>query len=101
MKERLEYFGSLDYKMLKATIFRENFEKALSESGAENFENYDLLKKKLNRIKNPTNFFEFIKNSNVFMDLFEYYKEGDGIIYGGFISDEERFDFGLSELGLL
>lgn len=32
MKERLEYFGSLDYKMLKATIFRENFEKALEES---------------------------------------------------------------------
>ena len=101
MKERLQYFGSLDYKMLKATIFRENFEKALSESGAENFENYNLLKKKLNRIQNPIKLFEFLQNSNVFMDLFEYYKEGDGIIYGGFISDEERFNFGLSELGLL
>lgn len=84
MKERLEYFGSLDYKMIKATIFRENFEKALSESGAENFENYNILKKKLKRIQNPRNFYKFIKNSNVFMDLFEYYKEGDGIIYRRF-----------------
>lgn len=32
MKERLEYFGTLDYKMLKATVFRENFERALEES---------------------------------------------------------------------
>ena len=101
MKERIEYFGTLDYPTLKATIFRENFEKALEESGAKNFENYSLLEKKLNRIKNPENFYKLISQSNVMMDIFEYYKEGDGIIYGGFLTEEERFDYALSELGLL
>lgn len=101
MKDRLEYFGNLDYKMLKATIFRENFEKALIESGAQNFANYEILEKKLRRIKNPENFYKYISQSNVLMDIFEYYKEGDGIIYGGFLTEEERFDYALTELGLL
>lgn len=74
MKDRIAKFGNLDYDMIKATIFRENFEKALNESGAENFENYNILKKKLNKIKNPIKFYEFIKNSDVFMDIFTYYK---------------------------
>lgn len=74
MKERIAKYGNLDYKMVKATIFRENFMEALKQSGAENFENFSLLEKKMNRIKNPINFYEFIKNSNVFMDIFDYYK---------------------------
>lgn len=101
MKERIAKYGNLDYKMVKATIFRENFMEALKQSGAENFENFSLLEKKMNRIKNPINFYEFIKNSNVFMDIFDYYKPGDGIIYGDFIGPEERFNFGLEELELL
>ena len=101
MKERIAKYGNLDYKMVKATIFRENFKEALKQSGAENFENFSLLQKKMNRIKNPINFYEFIKNSNVFMDIFDYYKPGDGIIYGDFIGPEERFNFGLEELELL
>lgn len=101
MKERIQYFGTLDYKTLKATIFRENFEKALEESGAKNFENYSTLEKKLNRIKNPENFYKFISGSNVLMDIFEYYKEGDGLIYGGFLTEEERFNYALEELGLM
>ena len=79
MKERLKYFGRLDYDMLKATIFRENWEYALEQSGIKNFENYKLLEKKLNRIKNPKNFYEFIRKSDVAMDLFLYYKPRRGI----------------------
>lgn len=74
MKDRITKYGNLDYKMVKATIFRENFMEALEQSGAENFENFSLLEKKMNRIKNPINFYEFIKKSNVFMDIFDYYK---------------------------
>lgn len=101
LKERIEKYGSLDYKYMKATIFRENFERALEESGAQNFSNYEVLKNKLGRIKNPENFYKFISQSNVLMDIFEYYKEGDGIVYGGFLTEEERFDYALSELGLI
>lgn len=100
-KERLAKFGNLDYRMLKATIFRENFMTALIQSGAENFENYSLLAGKMKRIKNPIKFFEFISQSNVFSDIFDYYKPGDGLIYGAFSGEEERFNFGLEELGLL
>ena len=74
MKDRIAKYGNLDIKMVKATIFRENFMEALKQSGAENFENFSVLQKKMNRIKNPINFYEFIKNSNVFMDIFDYYK---------------------------
>lgn len=74
MKERISKYGNLDYKMVKATIFRENFMYALEQSGAKNMENWNILEKKINRIKNPINFFEFIKNSDVFMDVFVYYK---------------------------
>lgn len=74
MKEHLQYYGSLDYKMLKATIFRENFERAIEEGGFKNLENYDIFQKKLNRIKNPINFYEFISKSDIFMDIFIYYK---------------------------
>lgn len=74
LKDRLQTYGTLDYKYMKATIFRENFEKALEESSFKNMENYKILEDKLKRIKNPIKFYEFIKNSNVFMDIFEYYK---------------------------
>ena len=100
IKDRIKKFGNYDYTMIKATIYRENYMKALEESGIMNFENYRLLEKKFNRIKNPINFFNFIQNSNVMSDLFLYYKEGYGMAYN-FSSDEERFNYGLEELGLL
>lgn len=101
LKERLKKYGSLDYKYMKATIFRENFEKAIEEGGLKNMENYSILEEKLSRIKNPITFYNFISKSNVFMDLFTYYDPKDGLIYGGFTSDEDRFNHGLEELELL
>ena len=74
LKNRLERYGNLDYKYMKATIYKENFIKALTESGAENMENYEILKKKLDRFKNPISFFNFIQNSDIFKDIFIYYK---------------------------
>ena len=100
IKNRIKKLGTYDYEMMKATIYRENFMKAFEESGYENFENYKILKEKFNRIKNPINFFKFIQNSDVFSDIFLYYKEGYGVAYN-FGSDEERFNYGLEELGLI
>lgn len=96
IKIRLEDLGRSDYKMVKALIYRENFMKALEPSS--NLEGYDLLVKKLGRMRNPINFYNYIKQSNVFSDLFLYYKPGDGLSYGAFSSDQERFNYGLEEL---
>lgn len=74
LKERLQTYGSLDYKYMKATIFRENFELALEESSYKNLSNFNILKSKLDTIKNPLKFFEFVSKSEVFSDLFIYYK---------------------------
>lgn len=101
LKDRLSKYGSLDYKYMKATIFRENFEKAMKEAGFENYSNYGILKSKLNRFTNPISFYNFVKNSDVFMDIFIYYKPNDNVKYGNFNSDEERFNYALEQLELI
>ena len=66
-----------------------------------NFENYELLKNRLDKIKNPSKFYDFISQSNVLMDLFIYYDDNSGtLVYGGFSSNEEAFNNGLVELGI-
>ena len=72
IKIRLQDLGSSDYKMIKSIIFKENFMKAVETYS--NLDGYDLLIKKLNRLKNPINFYNLIKNSDVFSDIFLYYK---------------------------
>lgn len=99
LKDRIKNIGNFDYNMVKATIYRENFMYAISFS--EGMEGYDLLLKRLNRIKNPVNFYDFVKKSNVFSDIFLYYKPGEGLVYGGFNSNQERFNYGLEELGIV
>lgn len=101
LKDRLSKYGSLDYKYMKATIFRENFEKAMEEAGFKNYTNYGILKSKLDRFTNPISFYNFVKNSDVLMDIFIYYKPDDGVSYGDFGDDEERFNYALEQLGLI
>lgn len=79
LKDRIKELGNLDYTRMKATIYQQNFMKALENS--KNFRGYELLEKRIKRFRNPENFYKFIKKSNVFSDIFEYYKEGEGIIY--------------------
>ena len=85
--------------MVKATIYRENFMKALENS--KEMEGYDLLVKRLNRIKNPVNFYNYVRKSDVMSDIFVYYKQGDGLVYGEFSSEQDRFNKGLEELGIV
>ena len=90
LKTRIFSVGRSDYKLSRDELFRRNFYTALE--GISNFQNYDILKKKLDKIKNPTKFYEFVKKSPVLMDLFLWYKESDSLFYGGFNDNEEAFN---------
>ena len=90
LKSRIMSVGRSDYKLSKDVQFRENFYTALE--GISNFQNYDILKRELDKIKNPSKFYEYVKKSPVLMDLFLWYKESDSLFYGGFSDNQEAFD---------
>ena len=99
LKQRIFSIGRSDYKMVKDKQFMENFYTALE--GAQNFQNYDVLLKELKKIKNPTKFYEYVKQSPVLMDIFLWYKADEPTVYGGFDSNEDAFDSSLMfHLGL-
>lgn len=87
---RIMSVGRSDYKLAKDKQFMENFYTALE--GISNFQNYDILKRELDKIKNPSKFYEYVKQSPVLMDLFLWYKESDSLFYGGFSNNQEAFD---------
>ena len=98
-KKRVMELGKKDRELKQDSLFMENFLKALEET--QDFENYDKLKDKLNSIKNPTKFYEFIKQSSIFMDLFIWYHDKSGtIVYGAFATNEDAFNEGLEQLGI-
>lgn len=76
IKERVKDIGNYDYIYMKATVFRENFMYAFSF--LSDLDGYDILLKRLNRFINPINFYNYIKQSNVLMDIFDYYKPRRG-----------------------
>ena len=90
IKERIFSLGKSDYKITKDKLFQENFYKALE--GISNFQNYEVLKRELDKIKNPSKFYDYVKKSPVLMDLFFWYKESDSLFYGGFSDNQEAFD---------
>ena len=90
LKERIFSVGRSDYALAKNKLFRDNFYKALE--GISNFQNYDVLKKELDKIKNPTKFYDYVSKSPVLMDLFLWYKESDSLFYGGFNDNQDAFD---------
>lgn len=88
--QRIFSVGRSDYKLSRDELFRRNFYTALE--GISNFQNYEVLKRELDKIKNPTKFYEFVKRSPVLMDLFLWYKEKDSVFYGAFGDNEEAFN---------
>lgn len=101
IKNRLHRIGIgiSDYDYYKADIYRQNFYTALKD--IKSFKNYKILKEKLDSINNPIKFFEYIQQSDTLSDLFLYYKEGDGLVYGSYASNEDAFNKALEELGLI
>ena len=95
--DRIRKIGNVDYKLKKAETFRENFMTALKE-GAGNFDNYKMFEKDLKKIKNPQDFYNYVKNSDTFMDIFVWYNdEGGAIVYGNFKNNEDAFNRALVE----
>ena len=98
--DRIQKLGSYDYELNKASEYRENYMKALEEMST--YEGYDLLKDKLESIKNPIQFYEYVQKSQTLKDLFLYYKDkATAQTYGGFASNQDAFNYTLEELELV
>ena len=59
--------GRSDYSMRRAITYRENYIEEMRKYSS--FENYDLLMKKLESIKNPESFYEFVSKNELTKDL--------------------------------
>ena len=106
---RIMKIGNKDYEVKKALTFRDNFMKTFN-AGLSNYENYDLFKKKLDSIKDPQEFYEYISKSEFLMDSFVLYdskskafsktkKNGsNGYDYSAYGSNEEAFNNTLKEV---
>ena len=95
-KERTKSWGKSDYELWRASIFRENFMKALEQMSS--FKNYKLLIDKLESIENPIQFYNYVRQSDILSDLFLYYKDkATAQTYGGFVDNQEAFDTGIFE----
>lgn len=95
-KERTQSWGKADYDLWRASIFRENFMNSLEEMSSYN--NYKLLRDKLESIENPIQFYNYVKQSNILSDLFLYYKDkATSQTYGGFVDNQEAFDTAVFE----
>ena len=78
--------------MKKAQTFKDNFMYALKE-GASTFKNYKLFYNNLKKMKNPKEFYNFVKDSDTLMDLFVWYNDETGTLtYGSFKNNEEAFN---------
>lgn len=96
---RITNLGSYDVEMKRASNYRDNYMKALEQMS--NYENYDLLKNKLDSIKNPEDFYNYISQSTTLSDLFNYYETSPTAqTYGGFDNNQEAFNRALEQLGL-
>ena len=95
LKNRISNIGRLDYEEMQATIFRQNFMKAFEEA-YQNFTGYSYLKSKFENVRSSRDFYKLIKKSNVFMDIFVYYKNSEDS-YGGFDSPQDRFFEGIDD----
>ena len=93
-------WGRKDYDLLQAERYRTNYMNSLSRMS--NYDHYELLVNKLEKIENPIRFFEYIEKSETLSDLFLYYNDAPtSQTYGGFSSNQEAFDKAIfDDLGL-
>lgn len=99
VRELLNYNAYADRSLRQSNIWKQNFINSLKES---NLKNKNLLIKKLNSIKNPEKAYEYVSRSEVLKDLWIYYREdANAQTYGGFETNQEAFDYGLQQIGLL
>ena len=98
-KDLVSRLGDVDYEMIKATIYRQNFEYAF-ESFKE-FRGYELFKDKLSILKNPMYFYRYTRRAEYFKDIFVHYREGEGLVTGTENTEQEKFNEALEQMGLI
>lgn len=103
IKERIFALGTQDKSLKRAKIFKENYLKGLQDKQFKSFKNYDLFMNFINnKLKNPQKFYDTITKSEVLSNFFFWYDSSEGIIsFAGFLSNEDAFNTGLQDLGLL
>ena len=107
---RIEKIGSKDYELRKAQTFRDNFMKTF-EAGLSGYEYYDEFKRKLESIKDPRDFYDYISRSEFLMDSFVLYDSkakalekasktnaNNGYDYSAYGSNEEAFNNALQDV---
>ena len=98
-RQMVTRLGDVDYEMLKATIYRQNFEYAVESF--KDFKGYELLESKLKRVKNPMYFYNYTRRSEYLKDIFVHYREGEGVVTGTENTEQERFNEALEQMGLV
>lgn len=98
-KNMVEKLGNIDYEMIKATIYRQNFEYAFDSF--KDFKGFELLEKKLKRIKNPMYFYNYTRRAEYFKDIFVHYREGEGIVTGTENTEQGKFNEALEQTGII
>lgn len=103
LKSRIFKLGVTDKELKKADTYKENYLKGLDDKQFKSFRNYDVFMNFINtKLKNPLKFFDTIQKSEVLSNLFEWYDSSNGIItFGGFLTNEDAFNTGLLELGII
>lgn len=99
-KGRVLIEGTSDRKLYKAKVFRDNYYQALEN--LKSYDNYELLKKELDKVQNPIAFYNKIKDNDILMDIFNWYLGDDGSIavYGAYESVQDAFNSGIEQQGL-
>lgn len=97
LKQRLNIVGKTDFRLRKASVFRENLLESLKEQAKTNSEFYKVINR-LNRIKNPDKFYEYVRNSEQLLDFWVWYKSNP-LEYGNFNDVEDFVDNILNDLG--
>lgn len=111
---RVEALGNIDYNLKRAYTFQDNWLKTF-RANFSGFDNYNILKNKLEQFKDPKEFYNYIRQNDFLMDIFNLYdsKVGEGTrkgnkkkgtqkgTYGEYGDNEEAFNDTLKELELL
>lgn len=67
LRNRIQGEGTSDYSMKKALVYQENYINEMKKYS--HLDNYNLLMNKLNSIKNPISFYEFVSKNELTADL--------------------------------
>lgn len=89
LKQNIMSQGRADYKMKQSINYRNNYMKEMEKY--KNYDNYELLKKKMDSISNPIRFFDFMSQNELTQDL-TY--QSDQVL------SQEEFNMYLNDLGI-